>query len=449
MDADEAVVLGAGLVAANLSTIFRLRQFGLTDKSMYEVNFSLNGEELMVLVPPMKKIPTKRAMKQTNITDDVFTVTLSTNNRVGSIVEPEQEEKDYGSFKVHGISNVVSKRGFSGKVALHTSVDSSGIFHVDQADATMEIDVEEKIPKKKEGSNSTEEFQNNNATSSNNTETIEYETRTIRKAIKEALSLDSELVAPKMTSEQLLASKKVLRELREKDRVKRETAKAKNDLEAYIIDTRSILNDEESEWHTFSTEEERNEAVETLIDAEDWMYSDESESANIGTFKAKLLSVRKIGDTILNRIQEASLRPASIKAILEFVKDSKQTASEWSKKKPWITEEETESMHSMLDELKTWVEDKAADQEKKLAHEDPVLQVSEMKKKLEEARRAFTRVHIKSKPIEKVKTETPKDTKNAEETPETPQESQETNSGPDSKQQRTEDDATSPDHSEL
>jgi hypothetical protein len=32
LDADEAVVLGAGLFAANLSTTFRLRQFGLTDK---------------------------------------------------------------------------------------------------------------------------------------------------------------------------------------------------------------------------------------------------------------------------------------------------------------------------------------------------------------------------------------------------------------------------------
>ncbi len=34
------------------------------------------------------------------------------------------------------------------------------------------------------------------------------------------------------------ASKRVLRELRAKDTVKRETAKAKNDLEAYIISTR-------------------------------------------------------------------------------------------------------------------------------------------------------------------------------------------------------------------
>ena len=42
LDADEAVVLGAGYVAANLSTIFRLRTFGMTDKAMFHVDYELD-----------------------------------------------------------------------------------------------------------------------------------------------------------------------------------------------------------------------------------------------------------------------------------------------------------------------------------------------------------------------------------------------------------------------
>ena len=38
-------MLGAALFAANLSTIFRLRQFGMADKVPYSVSFQLNGEE--------------------------------------------------------------------------------------------------------------------------------------------------------------------------------------------------------------------------------------------------------------------------------------------------------------------------------------------------------------------------------------------------------------------
>lgn len=44
LDADEAVVLGAGLFAANLSTTFRLRQFGMADKVPYSVAIQLQGE---------------------------------------------------------------------------------------------------------------------------------------------------------------------------------------------------------------------------------------------------------------------------------------------------------------------------------------------------------------------------------------------------------------------
>ena len=39
LDADEAIVLGAGLFAANLSTSFRLRKFGMTDVATYGVSF--------------------------------------------------------------------------------------------------------------------------------------------------------------------------------------------------------------------------------------------------------------------------------------------------------------------------------------------------------------------------------------------------------------------------
>jgi len=41
LDADEAVVLGAGLYAANLSTTFRLRKFGMKDGITYPVTIEV------------------------------------------------------------------------------------------------------------------------------------------------------------------------------------------------------------------------------------------------------------------------------------------------------------------------------------------------------------------------------------------------------------------------
>lgn len=44
LDADEATVLGAGLFGANLSSIFRLRQFGMADKTPYSIAIQLESE---------------------------------------------------------------------------------------------------------------------------------------------------------------------------------------------------------------------------------------------------------------------------------------------------------------------------------------------------------------------------------------------------------------------
>jgi hypoxia up-regulated 1 len=45
LDADEAFALGAGLYAANLSTVFRLRQFGMYDGNMFPVQVGIDSAD--------------------------------------------------------------------------------------------------------------------------------------------------------------------------------------------------------------------------------------------------------------------------------------------------------------------------------------------------------------------------------------------------------------------
>lgn len=418
LDADEAVVLGAGLVAANLSTIFRLRKFGMIDKSMYEVTFKLGEDDSRVLVPGMKKIPTRRAIKQENITDD-FSVALSWTNSHGAGME---QEFSLGKFTVSGISSVVSKRGHSGKVSVHTGVDSSGIFKVDKADASVEIEVEEEVVKPlnvTSSVNSTDNASANVTDASSNNETavpeIVKEKRKVKRMMKDPLKMEVDLFISGLTSDQMIASRKVLRELRERDRIKRETAKARNDLEGYIINKRGPLEEEESKLYKFSTESERKQILSDFIDAEDWLYGEEAETAKVSTFKSRLSSIRATVDQIEDRIYEASGRDGTNKAIENFVADSLALSKEWAKKKPWITKEETDSATRVLLDLERWARDKMSEQRKKALHEEPAVRIYEMMQKLDEARRSFTRINIKSKPIEKPKVvETPKADETAE-----------------------------------
>lgn len=67
LDADEAIVLGAALHAANLSDGIKLnRKLGMVDGSSYGFIVELDGPELLkdestrqLLVPRMKKLPSK------------------------------------------------------------------------------------------------------------------------------------------------------------------------------------------------------------------------------------------------------------------------------------------------------------------------------------------------------------------------------------------------------
>lgn len=67
LDADEAIVLGASLHAANLSDGIKLnRKLGMIDGSMYGIFLDLDGPDLVkdettrqLIIPRMKKLPSK------------------------------------------------------------------------------------------------------------------------------------------------------------------------------------------------------------------------------------------------------------------------------------------------------------------------------------------------------------------------------------------------------
>jgi hypothetical protein len=71
--------MGASLFAANLSTSFRLRKFGMTDRAMYGVQLSVDeahfcegseaekSDAVRPLLPASKKLPVKRVVHFKNV----------------------------------------------------------------------------------------------------------------------------------------------------------------------------------------------------------------------------------------------------------------------------------------------------------------------------------------------------------------------------------------------
>ena len=463
MDADEAVVLGAWLYAANLSTIFRLRKFGMTDKVPFAITFKLEGADEQgadtvdeakeqetgprVLVPALRKIPTRRAIAYQNLTSDSFSIALQFDNSIGAVLPCCARHEDLGEFHVSGIHSVIAKYGHSGKVALHTVVDQSGLFSIDRADAAVEIEEEMKIkvPSSKpsnntsttgnstkteeeasEGKNTSSDGNAENATTSEGEKegadgnttagaagnTTDAATHTpapgpaqeeiVKKWKRTAripLNVTGGLNMPSLTSEQRIASRKVLRLLREREEAKRATAKARNDMEAYVIATREKLDSSET-LQAMSTEEQRSEIKEALMDAEDWLYGD-GDSATALELREKLRKVRKGGDAIEARAAEAAARPGAVKAGLDFVELVLKAANSWPTVKPWLNETEVAGVIANVNEFKEWIEKNVAEQAKRQPHEDLVFKISEISRKMDPVRKAFTRLNTKPKPIER------------------------------------------------
>lgn len=70
----------------------------------------------------------------------------------------------------------------------------------------------------------------------------------------------------------LQASKKILGELEKKEREKRDAARAKNDLESYIISTQGTL--EEEAFEAVTTPKQRAAFQKQLAAMEDWLYTE-------------------------------------------------------------------------------------------------------------------------------------------------------------------------------
>ncbi|PSC68342.1 heat shock 70 kDa 17 isoform A [Micractinium conductrix] len=435
LDADEAVVLGAGLFAANLSTTFRLRQFGMADKVPYSVSIQLDSESApKVLVPAMKKLPTKRGVHLHNLTADSLSFTLSFDNSAGA-VPCCARAFPLGAFNVSGIQEqVVAKYNESGKVSIHTRVDQSGLFHVDRADASVEVLEAVPPPPPPPAANATNGTAEGAAGAGNATEgaaangtdagsaaggaaagnatadaaadaaiaaaagnATSAEPPLMRKrTVKVELTLEGGFLVPGMNRSEFDASRKVLRRLRAHDAAKREKAKARNDLEAYIIATRDKVEGNE-EVTAVTTAEQREAFIGQLNDEEDWLYGD-GEAAETAELKSQLRKLHETGDKIFARVSEAEMRPKVIDLSNETVELMRKAMNTWREIKPWLDTDEVAALAAQVDNFTAWLAGKQEEQGKLWAHQDPVLLSDDVTVKLAALQKAFTKLNNKRAP---------------------------------------------------
>ena len=365
LDADEATVLGASLFAANLSTSFRLRKFGLTDMSMYGVQMTMEEihqeeqaasevTDVRNLLPYMKRLPIKRVVTFSNVSKDPIRFSIAYNSSTSSGLPPGVDEPHLASFEVTGINKAIERYNTSGVINLRFEADYGGVFKLDKAEAIVEYTVmEEKIvevpvegsnsTKNETSSNSTINLEETNSTSSDDSAEVPADESSESHVPEEPIATPSDgddstnataanatesknktasvkrIQVPrkkvarvpltvggkgwareKLSGDSLASSTSTLAQWVLTETVKRDNAAAKNDLESYIIKTREAIETDEL-LIKVSTEEQRSAFVEQLTAMEDWLYSDEGEGQGAVEFRAKLKSLKDVGEPIKDR----------------------------------------------------------------------------------------------------------------------------------------------------
>ncbi|KAL6003087.1 hypothetical protein ACLOJK_023310 [Asimina triloba] len=440
LDADEAIVLGAALHAANLSDGIKLnRKLGMIDGSSYGFVMELDAPDLendentkQLLLPRMKKLPIKmfRSIKQ----NKDFEVSLSYENP--DALPPGIFSDKFVQYAVSGLTDASEKyssRNLSSpiKANLHFSLSRSGIFSLDRAEAVIEISEWVEVPIKNSTAenstlatnSSTEKISENSSDKSkskdslkieetNNTSipkleepsTVEVATekKLKKRTFRVPLKVVEKTVAPgtPLSKESLDEARARLDTLDKKDEERRRTAELKNNLEEYIYNTREKLEDS-SDIQKVSTEQECKSFMEKLEEVQEWLYTD-GEDASATEFKERLDMLKAIGDPIFFRLNELSARPASSEHAQDYLVGLQKIVSGWEGDKPWLPKGRIDEVVAEADKFKKWLEEKEAQQKTTAATSTPVFTSEEVYDKVFDIQDKVASINRIPKPKPKV-----------------------------------------------
>jgi len=198
---------------------------------------------------------------------------------------------------------------------------------------------------------------------------IEYEIVPSKQNRHYDLTVTQVAVGVDLSKADIVAGKTILRKLERQERERLENAEARNELEAFVYGTRELMYDEEIQ--RFSTQEERDDISEQMLDAADWLY-DEGDSASTFEYKKKLRELRGLLSGILLRQSEEKVLPPAKELLRNFVALALNSTADITTARN-VTEEEYQEFVDSLSQALDWLDEKEAEQDQMEDWQDPVL----------------------------------------------------------------------------
>jgi len=399
MNADEAVARGTALQSAILSPRFKVLPYEIHESQPYPIKLSWDetpaeaadtAESTNSVVmfdrglnfPIVRRVTLKRAGE--------FSVTASYDDASTQFGFAETSPKSICSFQIKATPGDLKK------IRVNVKEDIHGIINLSSAQMVEEIDDDETETKEVEGGGD-----------------AEGETEEKKKKIKKT-NLEFSINRPlDWTKDEINKAFEDEVAMANADRVVRETADMRNELESYIYDKRDKIS---SDRHLapYASDEEKNTFSSMLETTENWLYEDGFD-AKKSVYAEKLAELQKLGTPIERRQVEAATRPTAVSNLqrnVEFFSNWLNT-SQGDPKFEHITEEERLKCRTACDEASSWMYEMLDKQGILPQNVDPAVTVAEISAKSKAVHEACNPIMHKPAP----KKEEPPEAKEAEGAP--------------------------------
>eukprot|EP00494_Astrolonche_serrata_P010406 UN10470 len=134
-----------------------------------------------------------------------------------------------------------------------------------------------------------------------------------------------------------------------------------------------------------------------LQEVEDWLYED-GEDETKGVCVAKLEELKKLGGPIEMRYKEWTERGPALEQLVYCIRSFREAALSGDQKFDHIDESEKQKVVNECSDAETWLTEKKQQQDALPKHANPVLLVSDIKKKAEALDRFCKPIMTKPRP---------------------------------------------------
>lgn len=389
MNADEAVARGAALQSAILSPRFKVLPYEIIEAQPYPIKVSWEkkptdedgtNEVIMFDRNSNFNIVRRIALKR----DAEFTIRASYDETAASSYGfPEGVTKDIVEFKI------MAPAGSTNKVRINVKLDINGCICLSSTQM-----IEEVIDYRNENSEGKEDDKDQESKHASN-----EEAKVEKKKKSKKTNLSYHEIRPlEWTKSELDSANEKEVSMGNIDRLVKETADMRNELESYVYGMRDKISSE-THLKNFATSDVRNNFTTTLEETENWLYEDGFDSMK-SVYAQKLNLLQAIGNPIAQRYTESKTRPNAMSILQRTVEKYQNwlNSSAGDENYNHITEDEFKKCHDSCDASSSWMYEMMDKQGSLPAFQNPVVTTLEISAKTGELTNMINPIMHKPKP---------------------------------------------------